>query len=568
MMVWEQKYLIWGQGLVGSALICAIPIVLLLFLLGVKRRPAWQASLAGLGATVLLATGAFGTSWRHTLSSAAYGAAFGVFPITWIVFWALVLYRITVETGKFEVIKESVGTITADARLQMLLIAFAFGAFLEGGAGFGTPVAVAAAMMTGLGFSPLFASAICLLANTAPVAFGAIGTPVITLAGITGLPVDRLSADVGRICAPISFLIPTYLIAVMCGRAAVVEIWPALLVCGGTFAGFQFLISNYVGAQLTDILSSLASIFSLILLLRFWKPKTISNVQTMDSNARWESGADERPRGKSAVRAGASSTAAVAIQTKTYSASEIAMAWLPYALLVIFVLVWGYKPVQQALNSLSVAFPWPALHNEIHRMPPVVTKAAAYGAVYNLNWLSAAGTSCMLATLLSALCLRMNIGHFLRVIGLVMRQLLLPTVTVAAVLAMAFVMNYCGATGTLGLAFAATGAMFPFFSSLLGWLGVFLTGSDTSANALFGSLQVVTAEKLGFGPSLIAASNSAGGVMGKMISLQTIAVAAAATGLSVSGQAKLFRFTLRHSVFLASVVGLEVLLYAYVFRVS
>jgi L-lactate transport len=540
--VWDQKYLVWGQGLPVSALIAAIPTFLLLFLLAARKWPAWKASLVGLFSTVILALAAYGMSWKHTISAGVYGAAFGLFPIMWIVFWALVLYRISVETGRFEIIKTSVGRITSDMRLQILLIAFAFGAFLEGCAGFGTPVAVAAAMMAGLGFSPWYASAICLLANTAPVAFGAIGTPIVTLAGITGLPIDRLSADVGRICAPISFLIPAYLVAVTCGAGALAETWPALLVCGGAFAGLQFLVSNFVGAQLTDIISSLGAIVSLVILLRVWQPKTTRCV-------------DAAQAGK-------------AEEGKSYSARELFMAWLPYGLLVLFVLAWGFAPIQKVLNQVSTSIGWPALHNEIRRMPPVTLKPSLYAATYNLNWLSAAGTSCLLASLASAMFLRMRIAHLFSIIWSIAKQLFLPSVTVASVLAMAFIMNYCGATGTLGLAFSATAFAFPFFSPLLGWLGVFLTGSDTSANALFGNLQVVTAQKLGFGPSLIAAANSAGGVMGKMISLQTIAVAAAATGLTVPEQARLFRFTLRHSLFLASVVGLEVLLYAYVFRLA
>ena len=536
--MWPQPYLLWGQGLAVSAAIAAIPILLLFYLLGIQRRPAWQAGLWGLGATILLATTGYGLSLRHTLSSALYGAAFGVFPITWIIFWAIALYRISVETGKFEIIKESVGAITSDMRLQILLIAFAFGAFLEGGAGFGTPVAVAAAMMTGFGFSPLYASGICLLANTVPVAFGAIGIPVITLAGITGLPLRQLSADVGRLCAPVSFFVPTYLIAVTAGRSALLEIWPALLVCGGVFAGVQFFVSNYIGAQLTDILSSLCCIAALIALLRFWRPKTVRSAQLSGE----------------------------LVNGLSRTTSEVMLAWSPYLLLVLFVLIWGYHPVQQWLNSATATIHWPGLHNEIQRMPPVVVKPASYGAVYSLNWLSAAGTSCMFAVLLSAMILRMQPRALAALLLSVAKQLTIPTVTVTAVLAMAFVMNYCGATGTLGLAFATTGTLFPFFSAFIGWLGVFLTGSDTSANALFGNLQVVTAERLGLGPTLLAAANSAGGVMGKMISLQTITVAAAATGLSISEQAKLFRFTLRHSLILTAIIGMEALVYAYVFR--
>jgi len=566
--IWNQKYLVCGQGLTGSALIASIPILLLLFLLGVRRKPAWQAGLAGLATTVVLAVAAYGMSVRHTVSSAAYGAAFGIFPITWIIFWAITLYRVTVETGKFEILKHSVETITRDRRLQVLLIAFAFGAFLEGGAGFGTPVAVAAAMMTGLGFSPLYASAICLLANTVPVAFGAIGIPVVTLAGITGLPLDRVSADVGRICAPVSFIVPAYLIGVAEGRSAVREVWPALLVCGGTFSGVQYIVSNYVGAPLTDILSSLLAMTALIMLLRFWHPPAPRGTQRGGGMLRRKGFEHIEETGNQSKIQPDATAIALMQEEKTRWIREVAFAWLPYILLVIFVLAWGYKPVQHLLDMVTTSIRWPWLHNEIRRMPPVVEKPSAYAALFKLNWLSAAGTSCMLATLLSAPILRMRLRTFLLLLISVSRQLFLPTVTVTAVLAMAFVMNYCGATGTLGLAFAATGAMFPFFSSLLGWLGVFLTGSDTSANALFGSLQVVTAGKLGFGAALMAASNSAGGVMGKMISLQTIAVAAAATGLSTTDQAKLFRFALRHSLFLASVIGLEVLFYAYVVRMN
>jgi L-lactate transport len=429
------------------------------------------------------------------------------------------------------------------------LIGFAFGAFVEGAAGFGTPVAVAAAMLTGLGFSPFNAAAICLLANTSPVAFGSIGIPVITLAGITGLPLERLSADVGRICAPISLIIPAYLILAMGGRKALKGLLPAVAAAGVTFAAVQFTISNFIGPQLTDIVSSLAAMGAVILLLKFWRPALEPN---------------------SAVRAaivGPSSPAqqSAAMQTR-FSSGEVFNAWLPYLLLVLFVLLWGFKPWQVVLNSVSFTFHWPALHNLVQRMPPVLPRPAPYAAVFNMNWLSASGTSCMFATILSALLLKMSFAAFFRLLVSVTRQLILPTLTVTSVLAMAFLMNYCGATGTLGLAFSATGKLFPFFSALLGWIGVFLTGSDTSSNALFGSLQVVTAGRLGLSPVLMAATNSSGGVLGKMISLQTIAIAAAATGMSEPDQARLFRFTLKHSILLAGVVGCLAMLYTYVLR--
>ncbi len=544
---WQQTYSLFGQRLPVSAAVAAIPIVTLLFLLGVMRKPAWFASLFALGVTIVLAAAGYKMPARLILSSATYGAAFGLFPISWIVLWAIALYQVTVKTGKFHVIRASLGSLTPDLRLQALLVAFAFGAFVEGATGFGTPVAVAAAMLVGFGFSPFYAAALCLLANTAPVAFGSIGIPVITLAGITGLPLAALSGAVGRLCAPLSMIIPGYLITTMVGWRRMCEVWPAVVVVGGVFGTVQFLMSNFVGPQLTDILSSLAALGCLLLLLRFWRPRRLLEVGDGGGHAFVDAKA-ELPEDKA-----------------HNGTREILGAWMPYGLLVVFVLLWGFKPIQALLNSVTVTFPWPLLHNQIQRMPPVLSRPSLYAALYQVNWLSAAGTACMFATLGSVLLLRMSARDFAQLMLSVGRQLLLPTITVTSVLSMAFVMNYCGATGTLGLAFAGSGVLFPFFSPLLGWLGVFLTGSDTSANALFGSLQVLSAGRLGFNPVLMAAANSAGGVMGKMISLQTIAVATAATGLSVSDQSKLFRFTLRHSILLTAAIGLEVLLYAYVF---
>lgn len=552
--VWSQSYTLFGRGLGISSIIASLPILTLLFLLGARRKPAWIASLAALGVALAIALFAYKLPPTLTLSAAAYGAGFGLFPISWIVFWAITLYRVTVETGKFEIIKSSLGNLTSDARLQALLIAFAFGAFVEGAAGFGTPVAVAAAMLVGLGFSPFYASALCLVANTAPVAFGSIGIPVVTLAGITGLPLDKLSGAVGRLCAPLSMLVPAYLICIMVGWRGMLEVWPAVLVVGGVFASVQFLMSNFVGPQLTDIMSSLCALASLLLLLRFWRPAKLWDRELEPVLPR---GAP-RPESKFSTLATASG--------RSNTGGEILQAWMPYGLLVILVLLWGFKPFQAHLNVATISFGWPGLHNMVMMMPPVVARPTLYKAMYQLNLLSASGTSCMFATLLSALLLGMKPGAFGRLLLSVCRQLFLPTVTVTAVLAMAFVMNYSGATATLGLAFAASGMLFPFFSPLLGWLGVFLTGSDTSANALFGNLQVVTASRLGFDTTLMAAANSAGGVVGKMISVQNIAVAAAATAMSVADQAKLFRFTLRHSIVMATAIGIEVMLYAYVFH--
>ena len=555
---WPQPHTLFGRGLGFSALLAAVPTLLLLFLLVVRRKASWFAALAGLAATLALAMGAYGMSAKHALSSAVDGATFGVFPITWVVYWALVLYELTVVTGKFEVIKDSIGSVTSDKRMQALLIAFAFGAFIEGCAGFGAPVAVAAAMMVGLGYSALYATSICLLADTAPVVFGSIGIPVITLAGVTGLPLLRehgvagLSAVAGKLTAPMSFMLPAYIILVTSGWGAMVEVWPAVLTCGAVFAAIQFYVSTTIGPQLTDILASMGAMAALVLLLRFWEPKHIERHEREVDTA-MKARVDELPQRAHDVRSG-----------PHYTAGQIWAAWVPYMLLVVFVLAWGYPPVLAKLNSWSINFAWPGLHNEILRMPPVVTKPAKYAAMFSFNWASASGTAAMCAAILSAIFCGMGVRGFVEVMISVGRKLITPTITVAAMLAMAFVMNYSGATGTLGLAFATTGRVFPFFSPIMGWLGVFLTGSDTSSNALFGPLQVVSANRLGFDPILIAAANSVGGVMGKMISLQSIAVAAAAAGLSVADQAKLFRFTLKHSIFLASVVGVEVMLYAYV----
>jgi L-lactate transport len=541
-MTWSQTYLLFGRSLGVSALFAATPIFTLLILLGVLRKPSWFAGLCGLAVTFALAIGAYHMPVILAVSAAVHGAAFGLFPICWIVFWAIALFRVTEVTGKFEIIRHSVSRLTPDRRLQALLIAFAFGAFLEGAAGFGTPVAIAATMLTGLGFTAFSASAICLLANTSPVAFGSIAIPVVTLAGTTGLPLDKLSSAVGSLCAPVSLFLPAYLIVSMWGMKGLGGIWFPAAIGGFAFATIQFLVSNFVGPQLTDILASITAMVVLVAVLRFWHPATHDTGEYLREDS------------------------AAASDVPGYSPGQVLYAWLPYGLLVACVLLWGYKPVQVLLNSGSVAIPWPFLHNVVRRMPPIVAHAMPYPAIFNLNWFAASGTSCMTATILSAICLRMSPLRFLRLLLSVLRTLLLPIATVASVLAIAFLMNYCGATATLGLAFSASGALFPFFSAGLGWVGVFLTGSDTAANALFGSLQVVTANRLGLDPVLMAATNSAGGVMGKMISLQTIAVAAAATGLSVADQSKLFRFTLKHSILLASVIGGLALLYTYVFH--
>ncbi|MBV9441581.1 MAG: lactate permease LctP family transporter [Acidobacteriaceae bacterium] len=525
--MWEQNYSPIANNLFASAAIAALPIVVLLYAIGIGRVSAWKSSLLGLAGAVLVAAIAYRMPLKLIVSSGLYGAVFGSFPIFWIVFWAIVLYRITVDTGKFEILKSSIGHLTQDRNLQALLIAFAFGAFLEGAAGFGTPVAVAAAILGGLGFSAFNAAGICLLANTAPVAFGSIAIPLVTLAATTGLPIEDLSRHVGRLCAPVSFFIPAYLVLVLSGLQGLRRVWPAALVCGGSFAAVQFSVSNFIGPYLTDILGSLAAVVSIVALLRVWHP-------------------GERLRADN-----------------PYTTREILFAWSPYLLLVITILLWSIDSIKARLNAVSLDIRWPGLHNLVLQVPPVTAKVAPYAAVYRFRYLAEAGTACAVATVLAALLLRVSPSQYARIGLESARQLRFSYVSIVSVLALAFVMNYSGATGTLGLAFASTGKAFPFFSAMLGWLGVFLTGSDTSSNALFGGLQQITAHRLGLNAALMASANSAGGVMGKMISLQSISVAAAAAGLASHEEPKLFRFTLKHSMFLAAVIGLLALVYAY-----
>jgi L-lactate transport len=557
---WSQSYLLFGHGLGFSFLLAALPILSLLLLLGVLRKPAWSAGLFSLAVAFLLAISAYHMPIRDAISAAGLGAAFGLFPISWIIFWAIALFRVTVKAGQFDVIRNSIGRVTPDPRLQALLIAFAFGGFLEGAAGFGTPVAIAATMLVGLGFSPFSASAICLLANTAPVAFGSIGIPVVTLAGTTGLSLARLSADVGAICTPVAIMIPVYLMYALGGAGVMSGIWLPTLLAGIVFALTQLAVSIYLGPQLADILAALSAMIVLVGLFRLRKPAPFIRVaptvltRFAQAGSRLQGSAGDTPVGTAGVPAS--------------TVRETLYAWMPYGLLVACVLLWGWAPLHRAMDALTIVVRWPLLHDAVLRMPPIVRAPSPYPALFTINWLSAAGTACMAATLLSVVCLRMRPRIFLRVLWEVVLLLRLPTLTVVTVLAIAFLMNYSGATATLGLGFAATGRLFPLFSALLGWVGVFLTGSDTSSNALFGNLQVVTAGRLGFGPVLMAAANSSGGVMGKMISLQSIAIAAAATGLSSAEQVRLFRFTIRHSVVLALLTGCIVLLYVYVFHFS
>jgi L-lactate transport len=553
--MWQQHYMLFGLGYFGSAAIAGLPIMAMLLLLGAFRRPAWIAGLVGLGITFCVATFGYQMPAGLAVSAAGNGAAFGLFPICWVVFWAIVLFRITMNTGSFEIIKDSIELITPDPRLQALLVAFAFGAFLEGAAGFGTPVAIAASMLIGVGFSAYSASAVCLLANTAPVAFGSLGIPLLTLAGTTGLPLQKLSSYTALICAPLAIVTPAYLLWAVGGWETLSGVFLPALSAGAIFAAAQYAIATFFGPQLADILAAVVTLSLLVAFLKL-RPAPVGHSLSEDARkfARLGAEAHAQDGPKRLI--------------PDYPASAIAHAWLPYGLLVACVLLWGLHPVQSLLNGATRTFGWPHLNDLVLRMPPVLQAPAPYHALYTLNPLSASGTACMLAASLSAFVLRMSFAQFLSAIGAVVKQLRFPVITISSVLAIAFLMNYCGATATLGLVLAKTGKIFPFFSIMLGWLGVFLTGSDTSANALFGTLQVITAKNVGVSPVLMAAANSSGGTLGKMISLQTIAIAAGATGLTAAEQGKLFRFTLRHSLFLLVIGGLIVLTYTYVVRLS
>jgi lactate permease len=550
--MWTQPYQPVAGSVAASAVVAALPLIVIGVALAVWRMASWKASLLATGTAFAVAVVAYGMPLSLALWAAVYGAAFGLFQLGLIVYAAILLFDIVVESGRFGAIRESLAQVSADERVQVLVIAFAFGAFLEGATGAGTPVAVCASLLVGIGFSPLRAGALSLLANTAPVAFGALGLPIVTLAAVTALPLHELSAAVGRICPIIGLLIPSYLIAVHAGSRAVLDVWPAVVVCGVMFAVTQFAVSNTIGPYLADILSALATMAVLVGLLRFWRPAATARRASPPAAA------------TSGVADGGHRGAPDTTMTGERNQHRMLRAWSPYLLLVVIVILWGAGPSQRLLNRASVTLPVPRLHLAVVRSPPVVPSRSAYPAVFVFNWLSTAGSACLVTALAAAVMTGIGGRRFLAVARRTAGRLALPELTIALVVAIAFIMNYAGATGTLGIATAATGRLFPFFGAYLGWLGVFLTGSDTSSNALFGPLQVVSAQNLHLNPILMAAVNTCGGVMGKMVSIQSIAVAAAATGMSEADEGELFRLTLKHSVLLTSVVGAIASVYAYV----
>jgi lactate permease len=541
---WSQQYDPLGSPLL-STLVALVPVLLLLGLLSSHRVRAHWAAVIGLCASLAVAIFAVGMPAPMAARAALFGAAYGLFPIGWILLNVLFLYQLTVDRGLFVVLQESIAHLTSDRRLQLVLIAFSFGAFFEGAAGFGTPVAVTAALLIGLGFPALDASVYSLIANTAPVAFGALGTPLIALQGVTGLDLRDLSAMVGRQLPLFSMIIPFWVVAAYAGFRRTLEVWPALAVAGIAFAVPQYLVATYHGPWLVDVTASVCSMGALALFLRVWSPKNVESVV-----------------GSSI---GASRDASVARSTAALpDRAAVVRAWLPWAVLSVVVFAWGTPQVKSWLNAISAPqIKLAGLHELVLRLPPVVAAAKPEAAVFSFNWLSASGSGIAVAAIISGFLMGCSPRTMARTYLLNARRLVPSLLTISAMMALGYVTRYSGTDTILGLAFARTGIMYPFFGTLLGWLGVALTGSDTSSNVLFGGLQVVTATTLGVNPVLMAAANSSGGVMGKMIDAQSIVVAGAAT--NVRGQeGTILRRVFWHSIALASLVGLFVMIQAHI----
>ncbi len=542
METWQQVYDPLGN-LWLSSLVAALPIIFFFIALTVLRLKGHIASTITVVIALAVAVLFFKMPFSMALASAGYGFAFGIWPIAWIIVAAVFLYKITVKTGQFNIIRSSVISVTEDQRLQMLLVAFCFGAFLEGAAGFGAPVAITAALLMGLGFNPLYAAGLCLIANTAPVAFGAMGIPITVAGQVTGIDPFKIGQMAGRQLPLLSVLVPFWLVAIMDGWRGIKETWPAIIVAGGSFAITQFFTSNFIGPELPDITSALVSLIALTIFLKVWKPK---NIFRFDKQHHTELGEDRH-----------------------FSFGEVVKAWSPFVILTAVVTIWSLKPFKALfakggeLAATVISFPVPMLDNLVIKMPPIVAAAKPYGAVFSLNLISATGTAIFIAAILAMIVLKMKPADGFTSFKETLGELKKPIYSIGMVLAFAFIANYSGLSATLALLLAGTGALFPFFSPFLGWLGVFITGSDTSSNALFCSLQANTAHQIGVSDTLLVAVNTTGGVTGKMISPQSIAIACAAVGL-VGKESDLFRFTLKHSLLLASFVGVITVLQAYV----
>ncbi len=517
-----------------SALLAAIPILFIFWALIIKKMKGYKASLLATLIAVVIAMVAYGMPVKLALLSTINGAMYGLFPICWIIIAAVFLFNLTIKSGQFEVIKYFMATITSDRRIQALLIAFSFGSFLEGTAGFGAPVAITAAMLAGLGFNPLYAAGICLIANTAPVAFGAIGIPITVASQVSSIPEMAISQMVGRTLPILSILLPFYLIVLMSGVKKTMEILPAVLVSGISFAFLQWFSSNYLGPALPDVIAGIGSIVALIVFLRFWKPKTT-----------WRFPQEPAPTIDTDVN---------------YTSGQIVRAWSPFILLTIMIIAWGTAPIKEVLNAVGmIQFEMPGLHNAI-----VDRGGNLLPHTFKFNYLSASGTAIVISAFISIPLVGLSFGKGMKIFGETLSQLKFPILTVASVLGFAYIVNDSGITLTMAAALANTGVLFPFFAPVLGWLGVFITGSDTSANALFGKLQAATATSIGVDPVIAVAANVSGGVVGKMISPQSIAVAAAA-GHLIGRESELFRFTVKHSFIMLVFICIIVLLQAYVF---
>ena len=552
--MWTQNYDPFGNWMFSTA-VAAVPVVVLLGLLLSGKVGAWQSALAGLVSAMGLAVGAFGMPARMALAAAGYGAVFAIFRIIWLIVAAVFLYDIAVKTGQFDVMKRSIAGLTADRRLQAVLIAFGFGAFVEGCAGFGAPVAITASFLVGLGFRPLQAAVLCLIANTAPVAWGSIGIPIRTLATVTGLDVEALSATSGRILPILSLIVPFWLVRAMVGWRETFAVWPALLTMGGTFAVAQFAWSNFVGFELVDIVSAVASLVGGIALLKVWKPRTIWRFpEDSDRDA-------EGPRDDGSP----------------LTASRVARAWMPFGVLTAMVLLWGTPPIKRAIDAATTANPpLEILHYRVAKGEAVTgpasleEKAKAQDkyyekAVMDLVPVSATGTAVFLAGAISGSLLGLGPVAMMGILIGTMRRLIPAMAAILSMLALGFVTKYSGMDAVLGLAFTRAGpTLYPIFGTFLGWLGVALTGSDTSSNVLFGNLQTITARKLGLSPILMASANTTGGVMGKMIDAQSIVVAAAASG-EAGKEGEILRAVIGHSVALALIVAAIVWAYAHIF---
>jgi lactate permease len=549
-MVWSQIYDPLSNPWL-STLIAGLPVIVLLGALGIFRVKAHWAALLGLAVALAAAIFVFKMPASMAGKTAMLGAAFGLLPIGWIILNIIFLYRLTERLGLFKVLQDSISGITDDRRLQLLLIAFCFGAFFEGAAGFGTPVAVTGAILIGLGFSPLAASGLSLIANTAPVAYGALGSPVLALAAVTGLPLLDLSAMIGRQLPVFSVIVPFWLIVAFAGWRGAFQIWPAVLVAGASFAIPQFLISNFHGPWLVDVVASLMSMGCLALFLKLWQPETVWTSLDRDTVA--------------AASVGAAAVNNVGPPPRPrHPVTQVRRAWLPWIVLSVLVFIWGLPQVKAFLDDLSIIrLPIDGLNNMVQRVPPVVAKPTPEPAVYVFNWLSMTGTGILFSAVISGILIGASLREMVAVYWETLVRVRYSLLTIAAMLALGFTTRYSGEDATLGLAFAQTGVLYPFFGALLGWIGVALTGSDTASNVLFGSLQRISSEQLGLSPTLMGAANSSGGVMGKMIDAQSIVVAATATNYH-GQEGVILRYVFFHSIALACLVGILVTLQAYI----